>query len=519
MAASKTLNTRIQLKYDTYANWTTNNPVLLKGELALVEVPAESGSGMQEPAYLLKMGDGTSQFSALTWVGGIAADVYPWAKAQTKPTYTASEISGLSDFISGEIEDTDTQYQIVKNGNMGFKLQSKAKDGVSWTDVNTIDLVAPTYSALEGSTNGTIKFGVTGSEQEVSVHGLGSAAFTESGAYDTNGAAATVKTELIGTDGDLSTANTIKGAKKYSDEKIAESASGMTLAEVTASQGQIINTISQSNGKVTATTRAITKEDIPTIEQSQVNGLNASLAAKQDTLVFNTPYDASSNKAATMADVANSIEGLSGAMHYIGESTTDPSTGTVTIDGEPEYEAISGDVVTYQKKEYVYDGASWRELGDESSFAIKGSIKDADIAADANIAQSKIAGLEAALAGKATSADITEAINALDVADSEVANQVVTGVSQTDGKITVTRRGLSANDIPEIGQDKVTGLTAALAGKADTSVTDGLDGRIDVLEGTVDGLSNIATTGNVNDLIQTESEYLVFNCGSSTINI
>lgn len=30
------LNTRIQLKTDTAANWTTNNPVLKEGELAIV---------------------------------------------------------------------------------------------------------------------------------------------------------------------------------------------------------------------------------------------------------------------------------------------------------------------------------------------------------------------------------------------------------------------------------------------------------------------------------------------------
>ena len=37
----KTLNTRIKLKYDSYENWSTNNPVLLAGEVALVYVPAD----------------------------------------------------------------------------------------------------------------------------------------------------------------------------------------------------------------------------------------------------------------------------------------------------------------------------------------------------------------------------------------------------------------------------------------------------------------------------------------------
>lgn len=59
---------------------------------------------------------------------------------------------------------------------------------------------------------------------------------------------------------------------------------------------------------------------------------------------------------------------------------------------------------------------------------------------------------------KATSADITNAINALDVSDSAVSNQFVTKVSETDGKISVSRAQ------PTIAN--VSGLQTALDGKA-----------------------------------------------------
>lgn len=208
-------------------------------------------------------------------------------------------------------------------------------------------------------------------------------------------------------------------------------------------------------------------------KDSKVTGLSTALAGKQDTVAFNTTYNAETNKAATMADVTAAVAGLSGAMHYVGESTTDPSEGTATVAGHDTWAA--GDVVTYNAKEFVYDGENWRELGDESSFAVKGSIKNADIASDAAIDQSKIAGLTDALAAKATPADITDAIGALDKADSPVANQVVTGVSETDGIITVTRRALAADDIPEIGTSKVTGLDTALAEKAAAADLDALE--------------------------------------------
>ncbi|MFQ8983576.1 MAG: hypothetical protein ACLR6W_05030 [Evtepia sp.] len=56
---------------------------------------------------------------------------------------------------------------------------------------------------------------------------------------------------------------------------------------------------------------------------------------------------------------------------------------------------------------------------------------------------------------------------------------------ETDGKIAVSRRALVADDIPAIGTDKVTGLDAALAGKANS-------GDLDALEALV-GETNVGT--------------------------
>lgn len=39
MANEKILNTRIQLKYDSYTDWTTANTLLKEGEVAIVEIP------------------------------------------------------------------------------------------------------------------------------------------------------------------------------------------------------------------------------------------------------------------------------------------------------------------------------------------------------------------------------------------------------------------------------------------------------------------------------------------------
>lgn len=184
--ADKTFNTRISLKYDTYANWINKDPVLLAGEAAVVVVPAKSSAVQQEPAVLFKIGDGAKKFSELSFVSGLAANVYSWALAETKPSYSATEISGLADYISGEIHDTDTQYKLEVDGtnNRKFHLYSKAKGVAEWTLQDTITIPDETvHTLVEGTTNGTVKF----DGADVAVHGLGSAAYVDTDAFDAAG--------------------------------------------------------------------------------------------------------------------------------------------------------------------------------------------------------------------------------------------------------------------------------------------------------------------------------------------
>ena len=140
-----------------------------------------------------------------------------------------------------------------QNGLMSAA-QAEKLDGIeAGADVNIIEGVQVNGSDLtpdgnkkvnvtiaEGSTNGSIAVNGT----DVDVHGLGSAAYTASTAYDAAGAAAAVlgtneddaddntvygakayadakKAEVIGTNADTASANTIYGAKAYADALVA----------------------------------------------------------------------------------------------------------------------------------------------------------------------------------------------------------------------------------------------------------------------------------------------------------
>ena len=80
-------------------------------------------------------------------------------------------------------------------------------------------------------------------------------------------------------------------------------------------------------------------------------------------------------QAATKQYVDSKTAALTGAMHFVGVSTTDPTGSSgATVSGHTTWAA--GDVVLYGTKEYVLKtatnaAANWIELGDEGSHALK----------------------------------------------------------------------------------------------------------------------------------------------------
>ena len=84
---------------------------------------------------------------------------------------------------------------------------------------------------------------------------------------------------------------------------------------------------------------------------------------------------ASNTGLVTGGDVYSAINSaLTAAMKIEGETTTQISDGSTTnpiVIGGQSVSAYKGMVVFYGSKEFVWVGTSWKELGDESSFAIK----------------------------------------------------------------------------------------------------------------------------------------------------
>ena len=141
------------------------------------------------------------------------------------------------------------------------------------------------------------------------------------------------------------------------------------------------------------------------------------------------------------------------------------------------------------------------------------------------------------LAAKATPADITSAIQALDMAAVSVATgNKITSIEEIDGVISVQTGAIVADDIPTLPQSKITNLTTDLAAKASQTDLTALTGRVATLESDnttnksnitqlqsdvankidASAVSQIGKTGNINDAIQNSGDYLIFNCGTSS---
>ena len=589
--AEKLLNARLQLKYDTQENWQNSTVILKTGEVALSVISVKQDGTMNfVPCVAMKCGDGVHKYSELDFIYARAADVVEAAKSTEGLTSfvqnlisngkfaSAADLEALAGRVTTAEGEIDALQTLVGSESVATQIQNaitaldlantydaKGSAAAVQGDLNSYKTTNNAAVAANTSAIAAIKDGTTiDSFKDVEEALAGKQA---AGDYATRTEAQGYANAVLGTNADDSTAKTVYGARKLAEElntamdgrvdaleaaigeggsvstQIANAIGKLDVTD-TAVKNQFVTEVSETDGKIAVKRAALTAAAIPELAISKITGLQTALDGKQATIVWqNGNYDAATNKAITKSDLDAAVAGLSGAVHFLGVVSALPGT------------ANNGDIVIKGNKEYVYATSdnAWHELGDETIYAVKGAIKDADIASDAAIAQSKIAGLTGALAAKANTADLgtmaaeektdyvlkteaagyddiltktaagttyetktdataklTEAkgytdaeIQKLDVAKKTVAaGQIFNSIEQVDGKIAATVRALTAADIPALSISKVTGLQAALDAKANDA-----------------DLAAIAKSGNVNDIIQSAGDYIVFNCGSASVNV
>lgn len=141
--AERTLNTRIKLRYASYAEWQNSSVQLLPGELAVCYIEANNSEIKNTaPTVLFKVGDGEHVFKDLKWSSARAADVYDWAKAESRPEYTKGDV-GLG---------------LVRNVEGYAKTETYSQEEINAK-------IAEIQGALEADTNTTYRFDLSVANQ------------------------------------------------------------------------------------------------------------------------------------------------------------------------------------------------------------------------------------------------------------------------------------------------------------------------------------------------------------------
>ena len=157
--ANQYLNPRIQLMYDSLANWSTKNPVLLEGELAIAYLGNSHTTTTPDNGthpILFKVGPGN--FNALPWTSALAADVYSWAKKSesefTSWVKTLIAPSDINAYTKGEVDKLIADLDVADTAVAGQYVSA-----VSETDgkISVTREALPTYTLAEGATPDEVK--------------------------------------------------------------------------------------------------------------------------------------------------------------------------------------------------------------------------------------------------------------------------------------------------------------------------------------------------------------------------
>lgn len=532
--AEKILNTRIQLKRDTLTNWNESTLVLKPGELAVayVDVATRDAKGniVHVPTAVLKAGENvegsTKTFKELPFVSAIAADVYAWAKEAGFYVETVGEGEAIAGI---EFKATETH----PNGALV---------------VTKTDLVTPTEltDALSGYyTKGEIDALIAGlsvGALEDRIEAVETAVTTtlpgQIEAVDAKFADYTKTTDLPKDLGDF-TNNA--GYAKTADvnTELNKKADKTQVATDIASAIAPLATVEALNGVKATAEAATTVEEVDDQIDTKISALNlgttyepigAETRAKD--YVDQKFTDANLAQYTTEQEVKDIVDGvIAGAaddetynsltklVDYIdahgGEAANmaeaiETLEGKVqTIEGKPAYGITATQVTNWdgevgakaaaEAAQKTADDYATAHAGDYTNKQIDDAI-DADVKAaiDAEILRAN-----GAYDAKGAAADAQAAAIA-DAADKY----------ETKG----TAQGI-VNGLNLAGTYEPIGAESRAIAAAKTE-TENQIAALNVAQYAKDAdLAAIAKSGNVNDLVQTEGDVLVFDCGTSTLVI
>ena len=376
----------------------------------------------------------------------------------------------------------DADYATVKsNANNSAAAWGKFLEGTLDSTTNP----APKLSQLATDANAQSYAGTAKSEAIAKAGELDTALEAKiTAAYGQ--ADADVKTELIGGDNAVAADNTIKGAKKYADEKAGVALNAANNAQTAADAAQTAADNAQTAADAAQGTADNAVASIKTLNETTIPGLESAIGA--NTALIGTTKaellgDASKDTkdSATIVgakkyadDLANGLSSriddlVAGGVEFKGVVNAlpaEPKVGDLIIMGA---DVTVGDVTYKKDYEYIYTDGAWYELGDSDKNAK--AIAAVDGKADAN--KALIDAMDAAY--KKADEDLNAAIETVDkaavksvVGGNSTYVTVTAGAKDDSGKVTLTVSDTIANTFDTIANvnSKISTAKAELVGDA-----------------------------------------------------
>ena len=557
MANEKIINTRIQLKYDSYSALTENNPTLKAGEIAIAYLgPTKTTTELNNGTHpvLFKVGPGA--FNSLPWASALAADVYEWAKKNEVKVNTSNEGNAITDveikdgFLTfsksakfatkaeldaaieafggdlSSITDNDHVYTytydedagtlsvvetIYVNGKAGESKTILSADFVSHKEltaalesyytksemddiVDGIDTGVHAVSLSGGTNNGTLKLTVDGNEVDnIAVTGLGSAAYVTVDSLN-----ATAKGYADDVEAKLPT------SAAYGVLSVAASDDTITV-EGTAQNPTIKVTANKFDAYGAAA--AVLGTDADEAGAQTVHGANKlAAAAKARIDGFLDGVDDADATIETLVEIQNFMSSDTGAFVTLSDKVTNIENGTThTVAKSLDTDAVA------QVKAIKVDDADKLDGHDSEYFATAASVS-AITEVNTGVIDARITAYNA---GKNFGDIITHNANEFAPADIDTGVHSVNLSGGTDnGTLKLTVDGIATDKIA------VTGLKSA-AYTESTAYATSAQGAL--ADSAVQGVSNIANNGLVmsksaDNKVSVDWDpnvVFVFNCGDS----
>ena len=299
--------------------------------------------------------------------------------------------------------------------------------------------------------------------------------------------------------------------------KLQEAAlSGDSWTDVAGSEWSV--DFSAINSQITALTSDVNNIKTDLAEtKTTLNTVSSDYVKATDFAALSNEIGLSAANASNQVVTKKDIADLAGAMHFRGAVT--PNEGETDLQALTRVitDPASGDVaiITSTSKEYVYNGTSWIELGDEVLYATKAEVSAYALKTEA--AQMS------AFAYSEASAYTDNSIKGLDVAANEAGNEnagFVTVVTEADGKVAVTKKTIELSDITDVANipENIGLSNYALSADVTTLVSD--------TSATLVGESSDASSANTiygakkyadDKVSELSNGFLILDCGNSKL--